>query len=72
MDILFRQRKIKNGPFSRFALGPYFTSMFVNDALHNGQAHACAFKLSFGVQPLKNAEKFVSIGHIEAHTVIAE
>jgi hypothetical protein len=39
--------------------------MFPNDALHNRQTDACAFKISGMVQPLKNAERLARILHLE-------
>ena len=48
--------EIKRCAFFRLALRPDATAVAVNDALHDGQAHARAFKLLRAVQPLENTE----------------
>src|SRR5258706_11675220 len=45
--------------------------MAVDDALHDGQADPGAGKFVRAVQPLKYAEQFPGIAHVEAHAVVA-
>ena len=46
--------------------------MAMNDALHNGQAHARAFVLFGAVQPLEHAEEFANVTHIKAHAIVLD
>ena len=55
----------------RLGFRPNSSAMFLNNALHGGQADSGAFKLFGGVQALENSEELVGIFHIEANTVVA-
>ena len=45
--------------------------MPLDDAPHVGQADGRPFELVFGMQPLKHAEQFVGVLHVEARPVVA-
>jgi hypothetical protein len=64
------QRKVKRRPLVRLTFRPGAAAVPGDDAAHNGQADAGARKLFGPVQALEYAEAPVSIGHIEADTVV--
>jgi len=55
-----------------FGLCPNAPAMAMDDALHNRQSDARAFKFIRAMQPLKNSEQFVCILHVEARAVVAD
>src|SRR5665213_514831 len=64
------ESEIKRRALFRLALSPYTTAVTVDDALHNRQADACAFKFFRRMQPLENAEKFVHVFHLKTRAVV--
>src|SRR6185436_584249 len=64
--------EIKRGSFVHGPFGPNAASMPAHDAIHRCQADPCSFELLLSMQPLKNAEQFVGIFHIEPDTVVAD
>src|SRR5262249_43919684 len=50
-----------------FRVGPDASTMALHDAFDDGQSHACAFKFLGAMQPLKDAEQFVGVFHVEPH-----
>src|SRR5215510_1682631 len=64
------QREIERRPSADGALCPNLAVMAFNDALHDGQSNAGAFKLALVVQSLKYAEELLRIRHVEAGSVV--
>src|SRR5688572_26840954 len=46
--------------------------MAVNNALNRSQADACTIKIVRTMQPLKCAEQFIGVSHIETSSVIPD
>src|SRR5205823_6046651 len=53
-----------------FSVYPNMSAMLVDNALHTGQTHPCAFKVILEVQPLENAKQFICIFHVETYSVV--
>src|SRR5262245_36746657 len=70
MACVASQGKVKRRALVHDSLGPDASTMTVDDALHNSEAHACALILLGAVQPLKHVEELMSIAHVETYTII--
>src|SRR2546427_1789924 len=70
MACVASQCKVKRRALVHCGLGPDASTVAVDDALHNSEAHACALVFLGAVQPLKDAKERMSIAHVEAYTVI--
>jgi hypothetical protein len=55
-DRALRQGEIKTGPAVDLAFGPDAAAVTLDNALHQGQPYAGAFKFLIAVQPLKHPE----------------
>src|SRR5205807_236876 len=65
------QCKKERGASFDFRLRPDLPSVFVNNALHRGQAYAGAFEIFAAMQALEHAEELIGMLHVEADAVIA-
>src|SRR5688572_13996128 len=65
-----RQRKIKRRAAVQDAFRPDSPAVPGDDALHPRQANAGAFELLRAMQPLKHAEEFVGVLHVESDAVV--
>src|SRR5690606_15267532 len=68
--IFNRNCKVKSRSISRRSLAPYAPAMTRNNPLHDRKADARSNKILNFVQPLKDAEQFGCILHIEAHAIV--
>src|SRR5262245_48813034 len=64
------KRKEKCGAFVDRAFCPHASTMPVNTALHNSQAHSGTFESLIGVQSLKKGEQLVGVLHVEADAIV--
>src|SRR3984957_9011722 len=65
------QGEVKRRALIQFGFRPGSATMFADDALHRGQSNACALEIFGPMQPLKDAEQFVFILHVEADAIVA-
>src|SRR5580693_54556 len=65
------QRKIKGCSSIHFSLSPSAPAVAGDDASDNSQSNTGAFKFVGAMQPLKDAEQFVRIGHVKTRAVVA-
>ena len=59
-------------PCPGHAFCPGFPAMAVNNAPDIGEPDAGPFKFIRSMEPLKDAEQFVGIAHIESYPIIAD
>ena len=69
-SLLAGQNEIEGRAFARLRLGPDPATVFVDDALHGGQAQAVPGKLVCAMQAMEHAEEFVPVAHVEADAVV--
>jgi len=48
-----------------------FSSVALDDAMHDGESDAGAGEFLVVMQPLKHTEEFLGIGHVEAGAIVA-
>src|SRR6266436_4393537 len=68
----FGQREIEGRAAIHGTLGPRPPAVPLNNPPDVGQTHAKAFKIRTGMQPLKDAEEFGRVSHVETDAVIAD
>jgi hypothetical protein len=67
----FSNSEIERRAFVHFRLRPDVPAMTPYDALDNRQSDTASFKLTLGVEPLKNTKQLAHIAHVESGSVVA-
>src|SRR5258706_10117919 len=66
------QGKEKRCAFVQFGLGPNTATVALDHSLHDCQANSGTLKFIEAMEPLKDAEKFVGVAHIETGAVVLD
>src|SRR6266478_3340461 len=64
--------EIKGGPLADGPFGPDGPAVSSHNSFYRRQSDACAFEVLGPMQPLKNAEQFVGILHVEADSIVSD
>src|SRR4051794_2860930 len=66
------QRQVKCRSALRLGLGPNPASVFMRNALHQGQSRSVALELIRSMQPLKHAEQLPGVAHLEPNSIVRD